>query len=303
MSVELEFRTSGSTGEPLTWLRTAEQIRAEAGLLTMLCVPAGVDGIVSYAPHDHLYGHLLGHAVPELLGVPARRLELVDDPASALAGWRRAVVVAVPASFVQLARCLPALRSLERLVVVHGGAALPPLAGRVMAALGERASLVELFGSTETGLVGHRGGPARGLWMLAPDVTLGAAMAPGTVSALRVRSPRIARRPGAEAQRQLELELDDVVRIDGERTFQWLGRRGRLLKVNGRRVNLELVETRLRDAVPGVRLHCRPERDDLRGEWFTVVAEAGEGQTVHALQAACRRLPAWQRPRAVRAVA
>ena len=301
MTGELEFRTSGSTGEPLTWLRTAEQIRAEAGLLTLLCVPAGVDGIVSYAPVDHLYGHLLGRAVPELLDVPARRLDLVDDPGSALAGWRRAVVVAVPASFVQLARCLPALRALDRLVVVHGGAALPPLAGRVMAALGERASLVELFGSTETGLVGQRGGPARGRWTLAPDVTLAGPAQPGAVTALRVRSPRLARRPGAE--RAPEIELDDVVRIDGERSFQWLGRRGRLLKVNGRRVNLELVETRLRDAVPGVRLHCRPERDDLRGEWFTVVAEAGERQTVNELQAACRRLPAWQRPRAVRAVA
>jgi acyl-coenzyme A synthetase/AMP-(fatty) acid ligase len=301
VSRELEFQTSGSTGEPLTWLRTADQLRAEAGMLTMLCVPPGLDGILTYAPVDHLYGHLFGRAMPELLGVPARRLELVDDPATALSGWRRAVVVAVPASFAQLARCLPALRALDRLVVVHGGAALPPLAGRVMAALGERASLVELFGSTETGLVGHRGGLSRAVWTLAPDVTFASETQPGAIAPLRVRSPRIARRPGAERQRHHE--LDDVVRIDGERAFQWLGRRGRLLKVNGRRVNLELIETRLREAVPGVRLHCRPERDDLRGEWFTVVAEAGERQTVSALQAACRRLPAWQRPRAVRAVA
>jgi acyl-coenzyme A synthetase/AMP-(fatty) acid ligase len=295
VTAELEFRTSGTTGEPERWLRTADQIRAEARLLARLCVPADADGLVCSAPLHHLYGHLMGRAVPEALDLPCRPLALTESPAPALAGWRRAVIAAVPASFAQLARSLPALAALEELVIVHSTAVLPPAASRLLAALGPRARLVELLGATETGLVAFRA--EHRAWTLADDVRLHPRLTPGTVGSLAVRSGRLARRPGAPFP--AAIELGDVVRVVDERTFHWLGRRSRLVKVNGRRLDLGAVEARLREAAPGVGLSCRPERDALRGEWFTVVAEGADPRSLHAIKAASRRLPSWQRPRAI----
>jgi acyl-coenzyme A synthetase/AMP-(fatty) acid ligase len=300
VSPEIEFRTSGSTGEPVRWLRTADQIRAEAELLARLCVPAGADGVICSAPPDHLYGYLMGRAVPELLGLPCRHLALTESPVRALAGWRRAVVAAVPASFAQLARCVEALAALDELVVVHSSAMLPPAASRVLAALDGRARLVDLLGSTETGLVGFRTDPGRPEWTLAPDVQLRPGLVAGTVGALGVRSGRLARRAGAPFPDAIE--LDDVVEVVDDRTFRRLGRRSRLVKVNGRRVHLDVVEARLRDAVPGVGLECRPERDGLRGEWFTLVADSVEPRALAALRTACRALAPWEQPRAIRPV-
>jgi acyl-coenzyme A synthetase/AMP-(fatty) acid ligase len=297
VTAELEFRTSGTTGVPERWLRTGDQIRAEARLLARLCVPAGADGLVCCAPPHHLYGHMMGRAVPEELGMPCRPLALTESPAPALAGWRRAVIAAVPASFAQLARSLPALAALDELVIVHSTAVLPPAAHEVLAALGTRARLVELLGATETGLVAHRLHAERTEWTLADDVQLHPRLAPGTAATLAVRSGRLARRPGAPYP--ASTGLDDVVRMVDERTFHWLGRRSRLVKVNGRRVHLEAVEARLREAAPGVALSCRAERDGLRGEWFSVVADGAEPQELGALRAACLHLPSWQQPRAI----
>jgi acyl-coenzyme A synthetase/AMP-(fatty) acid ligase len=294
---ELEFRTSGSTGEPVRWLRSADQIRAEARLLARLCVPAGTDGLVCCAPAQHVYGHMMGRAVPEAVGLPCRQLALTESPAPALAGWRRAVIAAVPASFAQLARSLPALAALDEVVLVHSTAMLPPDASQLLDALAGRVRLVELLGSTETGLVAVRTGPERSEWTLAEDVRLRPGLEPGSVGALGVHSGRLARRPGAPFPDVIE--LDDVVRVLDPRTFRWLGRRGRLVKVNGRRIHLDAVEARLRQAAPGVRISCRPERDGLRGEWFAVVADSPEPETLEALRTACRTLPSWQRPRAI----
>ena len=297
MTAELEFRTSGTTGTPERWLRTGGQIRAEARLLARLCVPTGADGLVCCAPPHHLYGHLMGRAVPKELGLPCRGLALTESPAPALAGWRRAVIAAVPASFAQLARSLPALAALEELVIVHSTAVLPPAAHELLAALGTRARLVELLGATETGLVAYRPHAERTEWTLADDVQLDPPLAPGAAGTLAVRSGRLARRP--DMPYPAATELDDVVRMVDERTFHWLGRRSRLVKVNGRRVHLEAVEAHLREAAPGVALSCRPERDGLRGEWFSVVVGDAEPEALGALRVASRRLPSWQQPRAI----
>lgn len=297
-AAELAFGTSGTTGRPVWWLRSAAQISAETALLADLCAAHAVDGIASYPPHHHLYGYLMGCTLPEFLGVPCRPLRLADGPAAAVAGWRRPLIALIPAALAQLARCVPALARLDELVLVYSSAALPPTARRLLMALRDNARLVELFGATETGLIGWRTDPSNPRLTLATDVTFGGAARPGSTGPLRVRSPRIAHLPGFAALQ--EIELDDVVTITDERGFHWLGRSSQIVKVNGLRVNLDEVLAVLREAVPGVTITCAKHRDDLRGEWFSVLAATRETSVLDAVITACRSLPSWQRPRAVR---
>jgi acyl-coenzyme A synthetase/AMP-(fatty) acid ligase len=294
---ELAFSTSGSTGEPVSWLRTTAQVDAEAGLLAALCAPGRVDGVVCYAPPTHLYGYLMGLAVPRLLGVPCWYLSLTENPARVFAGLRCPLVAAVPAALSALSRSASALRSLDEMVLVHGSAVLPPDVDGLLSATDGRARLVELFGATETGLIASRA-RADQSWTPAPDVEL-VGMQPGVAMPLRVRSPRLARRP--DRPTPAAAGLDDVVVVQDDGRFVWRGRRTRLVKVNGRRVDLDQVETMLRAAVPAATVTCRADRDPLRGEWFTVLVHPSEPSALAAVEQACRQLPSWQRPRAVRA--
>jgi acyl-coenzyme A synthetase/AMP-(fatty) acid ligase len=294
-AAEIGFATSGSTGAPVSWLRTAAQVRAEVEILATRCVPDGTDGIVCYAPPRHLYGYLMGQALPHLLDLPVTHLGPTDSPAEALRGLRRPLLAALPAALAALTRCLPALRELDRVVLVHSSALLPPAGRRLATALGDRSRFIELFGSTETGLVATRTGLDRPEWILAPDVRFGSASRTGTESLLCVRSPRIAHHP--DLPPAAEHQLDDVVTVLSGTTFRWLGRRSRLVKVNGQRVNLDDVLSALNDRVPGAELTCVPERDPVRGEWFSLrVADPAD---LDRVTAACHGLPAPYRPRTV----
>ncbi|GAA2591924.1 hypothetical protein GCM10010435_83280 [Winogradskya consettensis] len=295
---ELAFATSGSTGAPISWLRTRDQVDAETRLLARLCASGGIDGVVTYAPREHLYGYLMGVALPEHLRVPVRTTDLLSSPADALTGLHRPLIAALPATFAHLARSHPALTALDRLVLVHSSAALPSGAAAVLAALPVETRFVELFGSTETGLIATRDDPAGTTWQLAPDVTF-TDPADGTPGPLSVRSPRLARQSGHARPRHWR--TGDVVAVTGPRTFRWLGRRGEIVKVNGRRIELDDVLARLAPAAPGTRLTARAHRDPLRGEWFTVVAHTADPAVLAAVRDHSRALPAGLRPRAVEA--
>jgi acyl-coenzyme A synthetase/AMP-(fatty) acid ligase len=292
---EYAFATSGSTGEPVVWLRSRDQVEYEAGLLATACGAEDADGVVCFAPPTHLYGHLMGIALPRQLGLPGRLVRLTQPLRWAFAGLRRPVVAAMPGAVAALTHSLPTLRRLDRLVLVHGSSVLTPATVRLLAELGRRARLVDLFGSTETGLVATRHA-ADAVWSPAPDVTLHTEVGTGR---LVVASPRIAHRPGTPAQ--TEAVLEDVVTLHPDGTFRWVGRASRLLKVNGRRVYLDQVEATLRAAVPDAVTRCEPDRDPQRGEWFDVVVDSTGRRGVRAVERACQALPAYQRPRLVRA--
>ncbi|WP_405015707.1 acyl-CoA synthetase [Kitasatospora sp. NBC_00070] len=290
---ELEFATSGSTGEPQRWLRGAAQVEAEAELLIRLCAADGVDGVLSFAPPRHLYGHLMSLALPRRLEVPCLQAGLTAPLARTVARWRRPLIAVVPAAFAVLSRCLPELAAAERIVLVHSSAVLPPAGLRLLAELGERAALIELFGSTETGLIASRTG-GTGDWTLAEDTRFASGQGAGE---LCVESPRLAHRP--DLPPPSVAATGDLVTVLDERTFRWHGRSNRLVKVNGVRVGLDRVAARLAEAVPGVAISCRAEPDPLRGEWFTVHAETEDPRLRAELAAAVRALPAAEQPRAL----
>ncbi|MFY1587095.1 hypothetical protein ACN267_21605 [Micromonospora sp. WMMD734] len=290
LPAEVDFTTSGTTGPPVAWRRTRHQLVAEAELLAGL-LPDGVRAVTTYAPDHHLYGYLLNRLVPQILGVPLRSASVIDplsDPTSGL------LVVAVPSAWWQIERSLPRFRH-DPVTVVHSTAALPRRAGEVLTRLpGLR--LCELHGSTETGLVGVRRAPDDD-WTLAEDVTIADEDRHDGPRPLRVRSPRLARRAGT-AQPD-EHTLDDTVIVTGPRTYRLTGRRNRLVKVDGHRLDVSRVERELEDLV-GVPVACRIFRDELRGEWYEILVPGGEHRRRHVLRAVSYLLPAAHRPRAVR---
>ncbi|WP_436501664.1 hypothetical protein [Actinokineospora sp. HUAS TT18] len=250
------FATSGTTGEPVTWLRTEAQLAAEVRLLADLV--GDIDQVVSYAPPHHLYGRLLGVELPRTLGIPA--LSAWDDPLALpqLDPDARHLIVCVPSTWVLLRKHLPTLAE-RRIVATHSTARTTKAVYDVAGAL----SGIEILGSTETGAVATRLiDPVtrdQADWTLLPDVDLAA-----HPTQLRVRGPRIGRRP--DEPQPTEWLMPDLITKTGERTFRHLGR-SNLVKVNGKRCDLSSIETSLR-ADLAVEVACVAVVDDIRGEHY-----------------------------------
>jgi acyl-coenzyme A synthetase/AMP-(fatty) acid ligase len=272
---EVAFRTSGHTGPPRLWLRTFVQLSQEVDVLARVCALAPCDAVVSFAPLRHLYGFLFSFCVPALLRLPVW-YRPAGEVAPDLAGLpaQRPLVVTIPSVLGLLERRARELRRFRDVRLVHSTSTLPDAAVALAAAV-ETASVVELFGSTETGLVAsrelHEG--TSGAWTLAPDVAFRGPVRRGSERRLAVRSPRIAREPGLPSR--TSFVLDDRVEPVDERRFRFHGRRSELIKVNGRRLNLADVERALAGALPCADLACVGRRDRYRGESYDLLVVPG----------------------------
>ncbi|GAA2600431.1 hypothetical protein GCM10010304_55850 [Streptomyces roseoviolaceus] len=308
---DIAFATSGSTGPPVTWLRTEAQLHAEAALVHDVVLGSARFGrIVSYAPPGHLYGRLYGRELPRLEDVPVTGLW--DEPLTVppLDDGVPTLLVCLPSTWQLLARHTAALARHGRVTALHSTGPATPAAHQVaerLADTGFRAH--ELLGSTETGAVAHRpvaGAHTAGLaWRLLPDVEVlpgRIADGDGEVQRLRVTSPRLARRTGTEAPPD-EWELPDLVAPVTPRTFRHVGRASRLVKVNGVRCDLAHVEDTARACCPGLDLVCAPVSDPVRGEHYEVFYAGPEPVDPADLRRRLGRLPSGlPAPRAVHRV-
>ncbi|MBP2473508.1 acyl-CoA synthetase (AMP-forming)/AMP-acid ligase II [Crossiella equi] len=283
----MDFDTSGSTGPSRTWRHRGETLWTEAGLLADLVRPHRPEAVLASAPPRHLYGALATVLLPARLRLPVwyrpQYFGALPPP-----GGRRWLVVAVPWTFAALARREAWLDQVAHLTVLHSSATVPETAARLLERLGGRAEVVEVFGATETGGVAHRvWRPDPPPWRLFPDVEL-RTEGPGE-QPLRVRGPRL-------AEGLAEWTLDDFVVPVPDRGFRFAGRRSRLVKVNGRRVDLDVLEAALRAALPGMDLAALPVADPTSGEHVDLLV-VPEGRTEDEVRAAIAHLA--PRPRRV----
>lgn len=288
----IDFHTSGTTGPSRCWRRLRRNVWLEAGMLAELIAPDRPDAVVSFVPTMHLFGALAGVLVPAHLGVPVwRRTAFVG--AMPRLRHRRIAVIATPWIFQLLLEHLDWVRGFERITVLYGGAMLPATAGTFLRQAGpDRAVIVEVMGSTEAGGVATRrwrdGDPPP--WTLFPDVSFADPGIAGAEVPLAVRSPRLAFRPG-ERPPDRWLADDVIVPVDA-RTFRLVGRSGRLVKVNGRRINLDEAEHAVRAVLDCADLALMPITDDVVGEHVDLVVALKPGTKLSEmdLPAAIRKL-------------
>lgn len=265
----VQFQTSGSTGTPVSWIRTLDQVRAEGSLMAA-ALPGRPQAVLNFADPSHLYGRIFGAEVGRSLDVPTTQVDSVLGPVDVPA-VEELLVVAVPSTWRVLSS--RAWLGLPRLTVVHGAGPLPAIAREVLAGFETPPTTLEVFGSTECGGIALREvvpGAAPAPWRAVDDVTVLEPSAFGADGRLHIASPRLAHREG-EPPRE-EAVTDDLVRRIDQRTFAHLGRSDRVTKIDGRRLDLGRVEHLLRTEL-GMEAACLPYADDLRGQAFDVVLE------------------------------
>ncbi|MEU9100006.1 acyl-CoA synthetase [Streptomyces sp. NPDC048361] len=298
---EVPFETSGHSGDPVRWWRTPDQLRDEA-LLVARTALGTVEQIVCFAPPRHLFGRLFGAVLPELLDVPVVRAW--DDPTSVPAPrpGLRTLFVCLPSSWLVLRSLVPSTADHPGAVALHGtGPVTAAARNLVRDRQGTPFTAVEVFGSTETGAVAMRplavDPGAEKPWRLLDDVDVHV----GDDDRLTVRGPRLARHDASDRP-LTSWTMDDTVTPVAARSFLWRGRSSRMIKVNGVRCDLGVVEDAVAAAFPGTEVVCAAADDPVRGERYDLFhANGPSGVDAQAVRSAITAaLPGCPLPGAVR---
>lgn len=233
--------TSGSTGRPRpnpkTWGAFAGTTRRNDDLLRTMGAPDGPRfTLLATVPSQHMYGMETCVLLPVLgeLAIAVERPLFPQDLAQALDRLPGArLLVTTPVH----------LRAL-----VAAGIAYPPVAALVSAtapldpALARRAEqvfaapLVEVFGSTETCVIGHRRPTVDPLWQPYPGLRLQPCDEGTRVEADWLPAPVL---------------LQDHLRFAGDGRFEVVGRCQDMVEIAGKRASLGDITCRLL-AIPGV---------------------------------------------------
>jgi acyl-coenzyme A synthetase/AMP-(fatty) acid ligase/3-hydroxymyristoyl/3-hydroxydecanoyl-(acyl carrier protein) dehydratase len=228
--------TGGSTGVPVAHPKTFAQLVGEAVLLGRLFDLGGARVLPTVPPH-HIYGLLMGVLAP-LWGGGTFARETPTNPAriaACAAELGADLLVAVPPHLKALADSSERPASLRR-AFSSGGALHAGVAARLRAGTGM--AVTELFGSTETGGIGHRQSDVTDVWTVFPGVEVRA----NPDAALVLRSPFAGPDPAVGADR---------IELVGPDRFRHLGRLDGVVKVGGARVSLLDLQHRIA-AFPGV---------------------------------------------------
>lgn len=146
----LTFRTGGSTGAPKRCTHLVADLQAEVAAWAALLGP--VDRVISLVPAHHIYGTIWTALLPDHLGA-----ECVAAGAAAVSrAGPGTLVVGTPTLWAHLSRSLLAFRP-----GVIGVSSTAPLSAQLANQLRAQglARLVEVYGSSETGGIGHRDDP------------------------------------------------------------------------------------------------------------------------------------------------
>ncbi|MEW6332753.1 MAG: fatty acid--CoA ligase family protein [Thermodesulfobacteriota bacterium] len=237
--------TGGSTGKSRLWSKTPANLLGEAMHLARTFGVGPADRIVSTVPPQHIYG-LLGSVLLPFVAraqVLERTCTFPREILQALQKEEATVLVGVPIHY-------RALRSndLRRFSLRLALSSAAPLDDRDAAFFLEKTGLAirEIYGSTETGGMATRShGAIDGAWT--PYENLEWKLAGDR---LCVRSAFLS--PDLPRDADGYFMTADRVAKAGEKAFTLLGRSDHIVKVAGKRVDLEGVREKIRQ-IPGVR--------------------------------------------------
>jgi len=285
----VQLHTGGTTGKSRQWTKNPGNLFGEGRTLIDIYDLKESDTLVSTVPLYHIYGLLLSVVVPLVSGSRIVR-ESLYFPATILAELnlhKSSVLISSP---VHLA-ALTMTSGLTGIRMAFSSAGLLPSKTSVEFSALFKAPVHEVYGSTETGGIATRT-RARGedLWTPLPGIEL----TPEDKS-VAVRSPWVS---GSLVGTPARLVLGDLVEFHDGR-FKLIGRTDGVVKVGGRRVEIECVRERITE-LAGVRNVWVTTRPSVRGRGIELMSLVETSLTAEKLRLELGRcLETWEIPRRI----
>ncbi len=291
----LSLFTGGSTGKPRTWAKTSANLFGEAFYIARTLGIGNGDCLLSTVPPQHIYGLLYSVLLPFVASaqVLRRTCTFPREILAALQQEKATVLVGVPIHY-------RALRSgdLKRFSLRLAFSSAAPLDPGDAAFFWEKTGVAirEIYGSTETGGMAIRTyGENQGSWV------------PYTCLDWKILSERLCVRsdfvsPDLPRDAEGFFFTADRVSPAAENRLRFLGRADHIVKIAGKRVDLEEIREKIR-RIPGVAdafVTTLPQNHARRSEIAALVAT---DLPPRDLRAAIRSLDeSYGRPRRIRIV-
>lgn len=271
--------TSGSTGAPKSTTKTLANLLDEAhAIAKQLDWPAAP--VVASVPPQHLYGLTFSLLLPWVLGscwVDDMPL-YPGDVAESLQRNAAGTLISVPAQYQAL------LDSNDtRLDGIRCVSAAAPLPSQLARTWRQRhgGDIIEIYGSTETGVIAHRQQLLEPGWQAFPGVRLSTQQ-----DLLQVESAFVS----TEFNRQFQTA--DRVTPPRQGRFELLGRADKVVKIAGKRISLNNIEANIRacSGVAEVAVIAVPAKGVVRNLaiWAAVVADQNLPLSAAQLRSALR---------------
>jgi acyl-coenzyme A synthetase/AMP-(fatty) acid ligase len=232
--VRLYFFTSGSTGEMKRVEKSFASFEHEAAVLEQMWgEDVGAVPVVGTVTHQHMFGMTFRIMWPLISGRPFdAEFHVTWEPLmAALTG--PSIIITSPAQLTRLGGFAPEKAENRPRMIITAGSPLPPFAAREAAEV-FGCQLVEIFGSTEAGIVAWRYGEREpGLWEPLPTVDVSA----DQDGVLMLRSPH--------ASGSVWCKQSDRISFEAGGRFRLEGRIDRIVKIEGKRVSLQRMERQI----------------------------------------------------------
>ena len=242
----LHLFTGGSTGTPQLWSKTAANLFGEALFIASHHGITAEDRIAASILPYHIYGLLYSVLLPLVSGaaVLAESPSFPEEMVAAVRGRDISILISVPAHYRALAgrSCAP-----SALRLAFSSAGMLDAADNQAFCQANQVGVVEVYGSTETGGIACRN---RFLgeedFIILPPLT----WRQSPEERLMLRSPFLS--PELPLDQEGFFHATDRIAPKSGNSFSLLGRADLVVKVGGKRVDLETVRLLLHNQ-PGVR--------------------------------------------------
>lgn len=276
----LTIYTSGSSGEAKPVQKSIGDIFSEVFALKQTLSWPDMPLVASVPPH-HLYGLTFSILLPWVLAVPmvdecplhaaevAETIERVD------AGILITVPVHLRALLEQQVDCKPVM------TISSAGSLSGDVASKWQARFDRE--VIEIYGSSETGIIAHRQQLGNELWTPFPTVQVST----NSDGLLQVTSPFINASEGSVFQTQ------DMVTMQPDSRFQLHGRADSIVKIAGRRVSLLTVEEAIKrcDGVVDAAVTAVPVQGHIRDMAIWAAVAIGDASGINARSIRTQLLP------------
>ncbi|WOE69622.1 AMP-binding protein [Hydrogenimonas thermophila] len=268
----LLFFTSGSTGFPVGAFKTKENLLSEVKALAKLVEKSNIQKVVVTVPFVHIYGILAGLLLPHYIDAT---LVIKEDflPYELLneSKEQNTLVITTPI-FIKALNRLGEKSNLSKTIFISSTGPLNPDDADMFEKKYET-TLLQLFGSTETGGIAYKFGSAKE-WQALDNVSLSS-----YEEKLQVSSPYIS--PFILNQKILPVSkpftTEDIVEIDGN-SFNLIGRSNKIIKIAGKRISALQLESII-ETIPGVKkalVSVVYKKEQFRSEQIVITLESSE---------------------------
>lgn len=278
------FFTSGTTGTPTGIYKTKQNSYEQAQALIKTLKGIKFDRVVTTVPFVHIYGIDIGGVVPFELDIDVWVKEnFLPEELVLEAQKEHTLIVTTPLYIKALNRIKKDIK-FENTLFLTSTAPLPTEEAKTFKEH-YGASVVQMFASTETGLISYKTDDE--IILNAYDIV----QVSENNDRLCVTSPLVTKKiidNGFKEDVVLPFQTEDIVEIINEKQFNLLGRSSNLAKIAGKRISTQQIESLIEtlDDIEAVLIRIRRDDKALKDEILDIYVESKitlDGKTVRNL--------------------